>query len=1377
MMRRIVGLSVAVMAFGGLAAGQVIGTIQPTFKLTDSADSSTYGQAVTLTGTPSCWTAGAGMSFYENTTSRATAPYSSSLTASVQVTLPAGTHTLYAIVDCGGRPLHSNSVTLVVNQAATNIVLSIAPNSSVAGQSVTMSATVLATCSSGSCAAGDATGTVTFKDGSNPIGTATVANGFASFQTSSLQVGTHSLTASYSGDNNYLASGGAGSLIVDPAAPTLTAISPTAGTQGTTVQVTLAGTNFTSSATVSMSTPGVAVSGIKVVSPTMINVTFTIDPSASTGTSNNVRVSTSGGTSNAVTFSINPPPMTSTSTFLSPSANPVFAGHSVTLTATVTPSTATGTVTFKDAGNTVGTGTVSGGTAILANAALATGSHPLTATYNGDASNSASTSNTVTEVVNPLTVTNTMLSASPNPAVTGQAVTLTATASPSTATGTVTFKDAGNAIGTGTLSGGTATFSTATLAAGSHSLTATYGGDSSDQASTSAATTVVVNVPPPASTVTALVVSPNPAVTGQAVTLTATVSPSTATGTVTFKDAGNAIGTGTLSGGAVALKTSSLSVGGHSMSATYGGDSSDQASTSPAVSAMVNAPSPASTVTALVAAPNPAVNGQVVTLTASVTPSTATGSVTFKDGTTAIGTVPLSSGNAIFNSSSFSVGSHSLTAVYSGDSSYNSSASAAMTEVVGGASSTVSLSASPNPSSAGDAVTVTARVTPASATGTVTVREGNATLGSAQLSGGVAVVTVTFSPGSHVLTATYTGDSNVNPSTSDSLAEVVNTADSNVTLIVSPNPAGAGQPVTLTAGVTPAGATGTITFRDGTAPIGTAALSNGKATISLSVLSIGDHSLTALYSGNANYSGGTSAAAVERIITPVVSVNLATSPNPAAAGAAVVLTAALDPAGATGSVTFKDGSATIGSAQVNGGTATLSVSTLTAGSHQIVAYYAGDGTYAAASSVTVTQLINAPSASPTSIVLTASPNPATTGQSVTLQAAVTPNTATGTVSFQDGNTAIGTDPLTGGTAAISVVLQPGSHAFTASYSGDAHYAASISDPVSPAISAPPALKITGPNALPPAAPNQSFQQAFTASGGTPPYVWSVTDGGTGLNMSGSGVLSGQLAGPGAYPLTVLVEDANHQTDTATYTLNVAYPPLPAITLAAGQPASITDQPSLQLKLGQSYPYPLTGTVVLTFAATASGLPPGYGDVQFLNGSNTFQFRIAAGSAAPSTAIPPIQLGSVAGNIVARLTAIGIDGTAQTLSAGAEVNTTITVPASVPTIVPGSVQVANVTSSGFQLLLDADSTTRDVASASVVFTPAPGANLGGPLTFTVPLTAVSQTWFASSNAEGVANGGAFSLMIPFSYTGDPGVLGTVTVTVTNSLGTSAAASNR
>jgi hypothetical protein len=125
--------------------------------------------------------------------------------------------------------------------------------------------------------------------------------------------------------------------------------------------------------------------------------------------------------------------------------------------------------------------------------------------------------------------------------------------------------------------------------------------------------------------------------------------------------------------------TSALSVGTHSITAVYGGDANVTGSTSSGLTQTVNQ---TATTTVLASSKNPSTNGNSVTFTAAVTPATASGTVTFMDGSTSLGTGTLSGGAATYATSALSVGTHSITAVYSGDVNDNGSTSSVLTQTV-----------------------------------------------------------------------------------------------------------------------------------------------------------------------------------------------------------------------------------------------------------------------------------------------------------------------------------------------------------------------------------------------------------------------------------------------------------------------------------------------------------------------------------------------------------------------------------------------------------------------------------------------------------------------------------------------------------------------
>lgn len=194
------------------------------------------------------------------------------------------------------------------------------------------------------------------------------------------------------------------------------------------------------------------------------------------------------------------PTLIPTTTSLSPSATNITAGQNVTFTATVTASpTPTGTVTFLDGSTTLGTGTLNAsGVATYSTTGLTVGTHSITASFPASSTYASSTSSAVTVTVTApaLIATTTKLTASATTVNVGTSVMFNATVTPAsgsgTPTGTITFMDGSTALASMSLSGGAASYSTSSLAAGSHSITAVYGGDSNDSGSTSNALTVTV---------------------------------------------------------------------------------------------------------------------------------------------------------------------------------------------------------------------------------------------------------------------------------------------------------------------------------------------------------------------------------------------------------------------------------------------------------------------------------------------------------------------------------------------------------------------------------------------------------------------------------------------------------------------------------------------------------------------------------------------------------------------------------------------------------------------------------------------------------------------------------------------------------------------
>jgi len=557
-----------------------------------------------------------------------------------------------------------------------------------------------------------------------------------------------------------------------------------------------------------------------------------------------------------------------------------------------------------------------------------------------------------------------------------------------------------------------------------------------------------------ASTNTSTVLSsPNSSVVGDPVTLTGSVTGGLSpTGTIEFFDGATSIGTATVVSGSASITYTFTTVGNHSLTAIYSGDSNHGGSTGSASTQVVDKASP-STSTVL-SAPNSSVVGDPVTLTGSVTGGYGpTGSIEFFDGATSLGSVGLSGGSAGISVIFTTVGSHNLTAVYSGDSNNNGSTSPTATvQVVDKASpSTSTVLSAPNSSVVGDPVTLTGSVTGGyGPTGTVDFLSGSTVIGSATLSGGNASFAFTFTTvGSYSITAHYLGDSNNNGSTSaTATVQVVSKASpSTSTVLSAPNSSVVGDPVTLTGSVTGGyGPTGSIEFFDGATSLGSATLSGGSAGLSVIFTSVGSHNLTAVYSGDASNNGSLSPTATVQVVDRALpSTSTAVGvPNSSIVGDTVLFTASVTGGYLpSGTVNFLSGSTLLGSGTLLAGSATLSTTFTVAGDYSIHAEYLGDANNLGSSSpATIIQVVDK---FQSSTDLNLSSNLSFLGNDVALTAVVTGFFPSGTVTIRDGGTDIGTITLSNGSGSfVTSTLALGSHSFDAVYGGDGNNIGSTS---------------------------------------------------------------------------------------------------------------------------------------------------------------------------------------------------------------------------------------------------------------------------------------------------------------------------------------------
>lgn len=183
-----------------------------------------------------------------------------------------------------------------------------------------------------------------------------------------------------------------------------------------------------------------------------------------------------------------------------------------------------------------------------------------------------------------------------------------------------------------------------------------------------------------AATVITLTSSVNPSASNQSVTFSATLQAG-ATGSVIFSDGATVLGTGTLNAAGVAIfATSTLAIGSHPITASYGGDSNHSSATSAVLTQTVSKIPTQITITE--SRPGQLLSeGVIFTATVTATSPNATGTVTFLDGTTVVGTATLTptggvavslttNANAALLTSSLITGPHRIVAVYSGDSTF-----------------------------------------------------------------------------------------------------------------------------------------------------------------------------------------------------------------------------------------------------------------------------------------------------------------------------------------------------------------------------------------------------------------------------------------------------------------------------------------------------------------------------------------------------------------------------------------------------------------------------------------------------------------------------------------------------------------------------------
>ncbi len=339
--------------------------------------------------------------------------------------------------------------------------------------------------------------------------------------------------------------------------------------------------------------------------------------------------------------------------------------------------------------------------------------------------------------------------------------------------------------------------------------------------------------------------------------------------------------------------------------------------------------------------------------------------------------------------------------------------------------------------------------------------------------------------------------------------------------------------------------------------------------------------------------------------------------------------------------------------------------------------------------------------------------------------------------------------------------------------GTANFTMQVTDANGAMASAPFTLTIA-PNpaittaTLPPPVLGSPYSIQLSAAGSGGPFTWSLINGSlpNGLTLSTAGLISGTPTAPGTFTFTLQVTDSLNNSTSVPFTLTVPQVPL-SLTIQAPAATPLQQIP-VTVTLQQAYPVDLEVELTLQFTPNPAE-PVADPTIMFNTGGTTVQLKIPAGQTSPVLATPlELQVGSIAGQIVltANATAGGVPVTVSTTP-----EFTLNLAQEPPGIVSVTITQA---SSGFTVMVTGYSNTREITQASFTFTPQAGSQVQ-TTTFTPSgVAAAFQSWYAADASDMV--GSQFLYMQPFTITsGSVSTLQSVTVTLTNSQGTSSTAS--
>lgn len=456
------------------------------------------------------------------------------------------------------------------------------------------------------------------------------------------------------------------------------------------------------------------------------------------------------------------------------------------------------------------------------------------------------------------------------------------------------------------------------------------------------------------------------------------------------------------------------------------------------------------TTTTLTMSPASPTYGSAETFTATVSPTSATGTVAFVDsttGTTLCAAAAVTAGVATCTTTAAApVGSHTITASYSGDAN-NAASAGTLTVSTQAITTSITVAASPATVEFGSTSTLTASGLPGAAGGTVTFTDADGNTLCTSAAGSRSCTTSTMlAAGSYTVTAAYSGDAYYAPTRSTNTASLeVDRATATITDTVNGASSAStvyGTPATLATQGLATGATGTITYTDAHGTTLCTATLPDATCASSATLAAGSYDVTAVYPGDANHAAAVTAAAAQLTVTKVPAPTLVVSVDKPSVPFATVATfdTAGVPSDATGTLTYTtaDG-ATLCTATLPA-TSCATSSTLAAASYEVTATYSGDANHAgatsAAVSLTVTKAVSALASTVNGKVAAT----ITHGGTAELDSTGVAGGATGTVSYRDASAdVLCTATLPDASCVTSADLAGGTYTVRAEYSGDANH--------------------------------------------------------------------------------------------------------------------------------------------------------------------------------------------------------------------------------------------------------------------------------------------------------------------------------------------------